>query len=270
MPRDRARGHSLSSHIGRAGLDGRWRQFGHRLMASSVLGIACYLVATAAASGQPYSGTGRVAAVDPGRGTITLDHDAIAGLMPAMRMQFAADSALLQNVRTGETVRFTLDTRDSQLVIVALVTAEARPSGQANFKAPDFKAATVAGAPFRLAELRGRAILLNFWATWCVSCRTEMPSLETLYRKYRDRGLEVVAVNLDVLSTAGVEEFLKQVPISFQIALDPSWSAARSYGVVGLPTTFLIDRHGSVVAREVGARDWADALSESAVKQLLD
>jgi thiol-disulfide isomerase/thioredoxin len=128
---------------------------------------------------------------------------------------------------------------------------------------------TLSAGPIRLSGLRGKVVLLNFWATWCVSCRTEMPGMETLYRKYRNEGFEVVAVNMDVLSTAGVEKFVEEVAVTFPIALDPSWSTARTYGVVGLPTSYLIDRDGNVVAREVGPRNWADAVSEGVVKELL-
>jgi thiol-disulfide isomerase/thioredoxin len=96
-----------------------------------------------------------------------------------------------------------------------------------------------------------------------------MPSLEALYQRYQDRGLEVLAVNLDMLSTAGVEAFVQEGGVTFRIALDPSWSTARNYRVVGLPTTYLIDRGGNLVVREVGERDWMDSISQTAVVGLL-
>ena len=137
------------------------------------------------------------------------------------------------------------------------------------FPAPDFTLPTLSGAPIHLAELRGKVVLLNFWATWCVPCRTEMPTLEALYQRYKDRGLDVLAVNLDLRSTAGVAAFLQEVGVTFRVGLDPSWSIARAYRVLGLPTTYLIDRAGNVVVREVGERDWMDRVSQTAVAGLL-
>jgi thiol-disulfide isomerase/thioredoxin len=137
------------------------------------------------------------------------------------------------------------------------------------FPAPDFALPTLAGESLRLADLRGKVVLVNFWATWCVPCRTEMPTIEELYRRYRDRGLEVVAINLDILSPPGVQAFVKEVKVTFAIVLDPSWATARAYRVIGLPTTYLIDRGGNVVVREVGERNWADGISQMAVEGLL-
>jgi hypothetical protein len=99
----------------------------------------------------------------------------------------------------------------------------------------------------RLADLRGKVVLLNFWATWCMPCRQEMPALETLYQRYKDAGLVVLAVNMDRLSTAGVEAFVQEVAVTFPIVLDPAWATAQTYRVLGLPTTYLIDRAGNVV-----------------------
>jgi thiol-disulfide isomerase/thioredoxin len=145
----------------------------------------------------------------------------------------------------------------------------AQPARPVMFPAPDFSLPALSGSPVRLSDLRSKVMLINFWATWCMPCRTEMPTIETLYQRYEDRGLDVLAINLDVLSTAGVEAFVKEVEVTFRILLDPSWSTARAYRVVGLPTTFLIDRAGNVVVREVGERDWTDATSLAAVEGLL-
>jgi thiol-disulfide isomerase/thioredoxin len=155
--------------------------------------------------------------------------------------------------------------------VIAAIEPQRPPSSPspALFPAPDFARPTLSGAAIRLSDLRGKAVLLNFWATWCVPCRTEMPTIEALYQAYRDRGLAVVGINLDMLSTAGLEGFVKEVTVTFPIVLDPSWSTARAYRVFGLPTTYLIDRWGNVVVREMGARDWTDGASQMAVKGLL-
>ena len=97
----------------------------------------------------------------------------------------------------------------------------------------------------------------------------EMPALETLYQRHKDAGLVVLTINLDTLSTTGVEAFVQEVRVTFPVALDPSWSIAQAYRVLGLPTTYLIDRAGNVVVREVGERDWLDEISRVAVEGLL-
>ena len=135
--------------------------------------------------------------------------------------------------------------------------------------APDFTLATLSGTSLSLAELRGKVVLLNFWATWCVPCRKEMPAIEALYQRYKDRGLEVVAISLDKLAAAPVEAFMKEVGATYRVALDPSWDTARTYGVRGLPATFLLDRAGNVVLRELGERDWMEEAKRQTVEGLL-
>ena len=214
-----------------------------------------------------FEGQGRIVAVSADKPSVTLDHGPIEGLMAAMRMEFPVRSAdLLRGLRAGDVVRFALEPRGSEWVVGAIHPV-APPA--ASVQAPDFALPTLTGGSVRLADLHGKAVVLNFWATWCVPCRTEMSTLEALYRRYRADGLEVLAVNLDRLSTAGVETFVKEVQVSFPILLDPAWSTTSLYGVVGLPTTYLIDRTGHVVVREVGERDWADDASRAAVAKLL-
>jgi peroxiredoxin len=143
------------------------------------------------------------------------------------------------------------------------------PSPAVLFEAPDFTLSTLSGISLSWAELRGKVVLLNFWATWCVPCRKEMPAIEALYQRYKDRGLEVVAISLDKGSTTVVEAFVKEVGVTYRVALDPSWATARTYGVRGLPATFLIDRAGNVVMRELGERDWMEEAKQQAVEGLL-
>jgi peroxiredoxin len=130
--------------------------------------------------------------------------------------------------------------------------------------------ATVGGESIRLADLRGKVVLLNFWTTGCVPCRAELPSLEALYRQYRERGLEVLAISLGPVSRSEVEALGQNLGVTFRIALDPSGSAAKAYRIVSLPTTFVIDRAGNAVARELNARNWTDRASQTAVLKLLE
>lgn len=218
-----------------------------------------------------FEGEGRVVTVDETQGTVTLDHGPIPGLMPAMRMAFPVQQVeVLKGLKSGDAVRFSLQPRGSEWVIATLEPAGDRPRPRpVMFQAPDFTLPALSGETMRLADLRGKVVVLNFWATWCMPCRTEMSTIEALYQRYKERGLEVLAVNLDMLYTAGVEAFVKEVMVTFQILLDPAWSTARSYRVLGLPTTYLIDRAGNVVAREVGERNWMDGVSQMAVEGLL-
>jgi len=233
--------------------------------------LALILSAAPAEAQQRFEGEGRIVAVDEAKPAVTLDHGPIPGLMPPMRMQFPVQEVgLLRGVKVGDVVRFSLQARGPEWVVTTLEKPGGiGPRPAASFAAPDFTLQTLSGGSFRLADLRGRIVLLNFWATWCIPCRTEMPALETLYQRYRERGLEVAGVNMDMLSTAGVEAFLKEVKVTFPIAFDPSWSVARTYGVVALPTTYLIDRKGNVVVREVGERDWMDTASRLVLEKLL-
>lgn len=243
----------------------RWR-----LLATALLVHLC-LAALWTHAQPPFAGEGRVVAVDAAQGTATLDHGPIAGLMPAMRMTFPVQPVeRLQGLQVGETVRFVLEPRGPEWVIASLEPVDARPPPRpASFQAPDFTLPTLSEGTIRLADFRGQVVLLNFWATWCVPCRMEMPALEALYQRHKDAGLVVLAINLDTLSTAGVEAFVQEVKVTFPVVLDPAWSIARAYRVLGLPTTYLIDRAGHVVVREVGERDWLDEVSRMAVEGLL-
>ncbi len=106
-----------------------------------------------------------------------------------------------------------------------------------------------------LAALRGRVVLLNFWATWCAPCEAEMPSMERLYAALGGHDFELVAISVDS-DRADVEAFERRFELSFPILLDPDMTVAIGYQVDRFPESILIDRDGRVVARYVGPRDW--------------
>lgn len=96
-----------------------------------------------------------------------------------------------------------------------------------------------------LDKLRGRVVYVDFWASWCVPCRTSMPALDSLARRFGPRGFVVVGVNKDA-SLEDAERFLRRVPVSFPLVGDPSDSAARAFGVTAMPSGYLVDRAGVV------------------------
>jgi peroxiredoxin/Cu/Ag efflux protein CusF len=218
-----------------------------------------------------FDGEGRVVAVDESHGTVTLDHDRISDLMPAMRMAFPVQQAeQLLGLQVGALVRFSLQARGPEWVIAAIEpVGDHPPPNLTSFPAPDFTLPTLSGAPIRLSNLRGKVVLLNFWVTWCGPCRAEMSTLDALYQRYKDRGLEVLAVNLDTAPIANIQAFVGKAGVSLRVVLDSSSSTARTYRVFALPTTYLIDRAGNVVVREAGGRDWLDSASQRAVGSLL-
>ena len=108
------------------------------------------------------------------------------------------------------------------------------------------------GKTYSLAALKGRVVLLNFWATWCPPCRKEMPDLEKLYRRYQDKGLTVVAVSDEDRAT--VEQFLAKSPYSFPVALDPGKKVNTAFSVDGIPKSFVFDRQGRLAAQAIDMR----------------
>lgn len=147
-------------------------------------------------------------------------------------------------------------------------SAAAAPDNKANFEpAPDVEFQTLAGKPFRLSELRGHVVLLNFWATYCIPCREEIPALNSLQHDLGARGLKIVGATLED-NAQGVSAYEKEVrKFDYEVLIGGSDAKAK-YGQAVLPTTYLIDREGRIRQKVVGARDRAGW--EVAVKPLLD
>lgn len=122
--------------------------------------------------------------------------------------------------------------------------------------AADFTLTDMEGKQVSLSQYRGKVVILNFWATWCPPCREEMPSMERLYQDYKDKGLVILAVNVDENGHKAVSQFLQRTPYSFPILLDSKSVAQNTYGVFRFPESFIIDRNGIMVKRIIGGRDW--------------
>lgn len=123
--------------------------------------------------------------------------------------------------------------------------------------APEFTLPTLDGETISLSDLRGQAVVLNFWASWCPPCRAEMPDLERLYQTYRTDNLVVIGVNLQE-SPVTVRSFVEREGLGFPIVLDRDGSVTNLYRIIPLPTTFFIDPDGIITAKYEGrlsARD---------------
>ncbi len=127
------------------------------------------------------------------------------------------------------------------------------PSGQLMGQiAPDFDLPTLDGKNLKLSDLRGQAVLLNFWATYCGPCKIEMPWFVELQKQYGPQGFQIIGVAMDDASTEEIAKFVKEMGVNYPILLGKE-SVGESYGGVGvLPTTFFLDRDGKVMAREFG------------------
>lgn len=135
--------------------------------------------------------------------------------------------------------------------------------------AGDFVARDLGGRAVRFGELRGKVVLLNFWATWCAPCRKEMPTMERLHQRYKDRGLAVLALSQDQASSHVVKVFVDELKLSFPVWHDRDGLVGRQYSIPGVPTSYLIGRDGRIAYRALGEHDWDGHEARRAVEALL-
>jgi peroxiredoxin len=157
---------------------------------------------------------------------------------------------------------------ESQSRLPELLKALNLSSYSHTMRPPAFTARTPEGQTVSLADLRGKVLLLNFWASWCLECRPEMPLFEQLHREFAAQGLSVVAINARE-GTVAIRNYAKELDLKFPLLVDSNGEVGRAYGVIGLPTTFLIGRDGRAVALAVGPRDWASAPGRALIQALL-
>ena len=143
-------------------------------------------------------------------------------------------------------------------------------SKDASVSAPHFSFPTLGGKTVGLDDYQGKYLLVNFWATWCGPCKVEMPSLESLHEKFKDRDLTVVAVSNDVFGEKVVKPYIEAQNLTFTIGLDPKLEVSNQFGVVSLPTTFLIDPQGKIIGVLNGAENWMDPQTLVYFDQLLE
>jgi thiol-disulfide isomerase/thioredoxin len=121
-----------------------------------------------------------------------------------------------------------------------------------------------------LADLRGKAVLMNVWATWCGPCRKEIPELRAIHAAYKDRGLEVIGITVDADgSDDAIRAFLKEFKMDYTIWRDPSEAVQATFRMAGVPTTFVIDRGGVLRWRSTGALEPGDSTLTRAIETAL-
>jgi peroxiredoxin len=132
----------------------------------------------------------------------------------------------------------------------------------------DFTLPTLDGGSITLSDLKGKVVLINFWATWCSPCREEMPSLERLYRQFKHGKFALLAVDI-MEHPEKVKKFAREYNLSFPILLDRNGDISAKYAANAIPTTYIIDKGGKAVGKAIGARKWDGDHAKDLVDELL-
>ena len=131
-------------------------------------------------------------------------------------------------------------------VAVTMLVASLAYGATVSGPAPNFTLQSNAGGQVSLASLKGKVVMVNFWATWCVPCRQEMPHLEALYEKYNSLGFELLAVNVEKNNAEGARKWLEETPVTFPVLFDPENQVTKLYKVQTMPSTVIIGRDGTM------------------------
>jgi thiol-disulfide isomerase/thioredoxin len=155
----------------------------------------------------------------------------------------------------------------SVFIATALMAAPV-VAGDAATLAADFSLKSRSGEAVSLGALKGQVVLINFWATWCGPCRKEMPLLEQIQRKYAPLGFTMLGVNVEE-DTRLMETFLKDVPVTFPILLDPANGVSKLYNVSAMPSTVIVDRKGNVRFIHQGFKPGDEGRYQDMIRQLI-
>lgn len=140
---------------------------------------------------------------------------------------------------------------------------------QESFIAPSFELPSLSGGKIRLTDYRGKVVFINFWATWCSTCKVEMPSMERLYQRFKSRRFEMLTISVDKDPSA-VQPFIDQYSLTFPVLFDPDSDIAKKmYKTTGVPETFIVRQDGVIVFKAIGPRDWATDETIQAFEQML-
>jgi peroxiredoxin len=133
----------------------------------------------------------------------------------------------------------------------------------------DFTLPDLHGNSIRLSNFRGQVVLVNFWATWCSPCRTEMPSMEALYQSYQHKGFTILAIASDLQGSESVAPFVREYTLTFPVLLDPGNVVGTHLQVRGIPTSYLLDKQGHITGMELGAKNWHSPTIRQLIESLL-
>jgi cytochrome c biogenesis protein CcmG/thiol:disulfide interchange protein DsbE len=153
-------------------------------------------------------------------------------------------------------------------LLVGLSYAASTRAANPGAPAPPFVLSTASGDTVALAALRGRVVYVDFWASWCAPCRRSFPWMNAMQARYAGDGLAIVGVNVDK-RRADAQRFLRDTPASFTFVYDAEGSTPAAYDVKGMPSSYVIDRAGNVVAVEEGFHDERRAALEARIRALL-
>ncbi len=164
-----------------------------------------------------------------------------------------------------------LVSRTLSLVVLALglmLGQSAVAAVKMNQKAPDITLPGLNGQTVKLSDFKGQVVMVNFWASWCQPCRTEMPLIEDLYNKFKKIGFTVLAVNVDE-EPENARKMLKEVPVSFPVVLDSKNKMIEKYEVQAMPSTYMVDRKGNIREIHRGYKPGDEAEYEEYIRKLL-
>lgn len=145
---------------------------------------------------------------------------------------------------------------------------EEKPAVEGNY-APDFTLKDLSGKEVQLSTLKGKVVLLNFWATWCPPCREEIPSMMRLNQVMQGKPFQMLAVSIDEGGKEAVEAFYRKQNASLPTLLDGDSKVARRYGTTGVPETFVIDKKGLILKKVIGPLDWDSRQVVAALEEIM-
>ena len=135
--------------------------------------------------------------------------------------------------------------------------------------APNFRFENLSGQKVELKQLKGKVLLLNFWATWCGPCKEEMPSMDALYQLFKEKEFIFLTISVDYEDKKKVKEFIDKHRYSFPVLIDSTCLSLDLFSVKAIPTTFLIDKKGMMIGRAVGPKNWNSPEVVSILNMLL-
>ncbi len=138
-----------------------------------------------------------------------------------------------------------------------------------NTKTPDFSLDGLNVKRVQLSALKGNVIFLNFWATWCDPCKDEMPSMEALYKRYKERDFILLAISVEEKNPEPARRFIQRHRYHFPVLLDPAGETLDLFEIHRIPATIIVDKKGRVIGKAIGPRDWSSPEVFSLIDQML-